>query len=335
MSDHETPVTEVPEEDGLVFAISLLGDGTGELVDWKAVESWSQDDLPIWIHLDRSSARAQAWLRDESGVSSATVEALLAEETRPRVFHGRTGLTTVLRGINHNPGQQSEGMIAVRIWSEGHRIITLRDERLQSSRDLLAALVDHGTGPKTITETYVRLIARINERIGPTIDAIEDQIDEIESDLAISDAKETRNSISDLRQKTVLIRRYLAPQRAALSELLADPPAWASDVWRPGLREATDRVIGYVEELDQVKERALVMKDDIANELAEKANRTLYVLAVVSAIFLPLSFLTGVLGINVGGMPGVNSDNAFWIFCGLVSLLLVVEIAIFKFLKWI
>lgn len=335
MSEYELQPTDTPEDDGLVFAVMLGGDGSGALANWPAVEGWTSGDGPIWVHLDRASRRSQAWLRNRSGLSRATVEALLAEETRPRVFRGKTGLTTVIRGVNLNPGQKSEDMIALRIWSDGVRVITLRDERLQSVRDILAALLDHGTGPATIAETYVRLIGRVNERIGPAIDDIEDQIDDIESNLATHDTNETRRSVADLRQKTVILRRYLAPQRAAIGELLSDPPGWAGDTWRTSLRETTDRVIGYVEELDQTKERALVIKDDIVNELAEKTNRTLYVLAVLSAIFLPLSFLTGLLGINIGGMPGVESDNAFWMFCAAIAVLLVVEIAIFRYLKWL
>ncbi|MCK0138881.1 zinc transporter ZntB [Aliiroseovarius sp. F47248L] len=335
MSEYELPATDAPEDDGLVFAITLTGDGHGAFADWQMVERWRDTDGPIWVHLDRANARVQDWVRQQSGLSPATAEALLAEETRPRVFHGKTGLTTVIRGTNLNPGQRSEDMIALRIWSDGARVITLRDQRLQSVRDILAALVDHGTGPATIAETYVRLIARVNERISPTIDGIEDEIDDIESNLADRDASETRRTVVEMRQKSVILRRYLAPQRAAMGELLTDPPAWAGDTWRTSLRETTDQVIGYIEELDQSKERALVIKDDIVNELAEKTNRTLYVLAVVSAIFLPLSFFTGLLGINVGGMPGVDNNNAFWIFSGAIAVLLVVEIAIFRLMKWL
>ncbi|WP_407649163.1 CorA family divalent cation transporter [Devosia algicola] len=69
--------------------------------------------------------------------------------------------------------------------------------------------------------------------------------------------------------------------------------------------------------------------------LAESSNKTLYVLAIISAIFLPLAFLTGLLGVNVGGMPGVDNQNAFWIFCGIMVALLGLELFIFRLLKWL
>jgi len=334
MSDHEFTPTEPVEDDGLVFAAMLSGNGSAELVGWDVVEAWSEGDGPMWIHLDRGNEKAQTWLRNQSGLTMQTADALLTEETRPRVFFGKRGTVTVLRGLNSNAGQKSEDMVALRIWSEGHRIITLRDERLQSVRDVLASLLDFGTGPRTIPETYVKLVARVNERIVPTVTAYEEQIDEIEENLSEAELRKTRKALVDLRRKAVLVRRYLAPQRAALEDLAAEPPGWASETWRPELRETSDRVVRLVEALDVVKERALVVKDDIANDVAESTNRTLYILAMISAVFLPLSFLTGLLGINIGGMPGVESDSAFWIFCAIMVVVLAAEIAIFKFLKW-
>ena len=335
MSNHELQQTDPVEEDGLVFAIRLRGDGTGEMVGWAAVEAWTVGGPPLWIHLDRANARAQSWLRMQSGLTKPTAEALLTEETRPRVFFGKRGTVAVLRGLNLNTGQRTEDMIAFRIWSEGQRVISLRDVKLQSVRDVLTTLIDLGTGPKTITDLFVGLIARINVRIAPTINAYEEQMDQIEESVSEVDTRTTRKTLAEVRRNAVLVRRYLSPQRAALTELIAEPPEWASEAWRPSLRETSDRVVRFVEALDTVKERALLIKDDIYNDVAESTNRTLYVLAMISAVFLPLSFLTGLLGINIGGMPGVDSENAFWVFCAIMGVLLAAEIAVFKYLKWI
>jgi hypothetical protein len=100
----------------------------------------------------------------------------------------------------------------------------------------------------------------------------------------------------DIRQKAVLLRRYIAPQREALGTLVSDPPDWFHEDLRPHLRETSDKLMRYLEELDATRERAMVVKDDIANQLSEASNKTLYVLAIVSAIFLPLAFLTDLFG---------------------------------------
>ncbi len=323
------------ETDGLLFGCVLDGRGSASVAGWNELETWKEEDGPLWVHFDRSSPRVAAWFREKSGLTLPTVEALLAEETRPRVFRGKKGVIAILRGINTNPDAQPEDMVAIRIWSDGKKIFTLRHRKLATPRDILAQLMEAKSGPTTASQLYERLIARLIERMGGTVASYEEKLDELEHDIDLDRATSLRRELSDVRQNTLFLRRYLAPQREAIGNLLMEPPAWFEDQDRIGLRETADRLLRYTEELDAARERSIVIKDDIANQLAESTNKTLYVLAIVSAIFLPLAFLTGLLGINVGGMPGVDNPYAFWIFCAVMAVLLVIEIIIFRRLKWL
>ncbi|MEC7906745.1 MAG: CorA family divalent cation transporter [Verrucomicrobiota bacterium] len=77
-----------------------------------------------------------------------------------------------------------------------------------------------------------------------------------------------------------------------------------------------------------------VVKDELATALSDRTNKNLYILSVIAAIFLPLGFLTGMMGVNIGGMPGVESDNAFWIFGGFLAIVTGIQVLIFEWLKW-
>jgi len=323
-----------PEEDGLIFSCKLMGDGSAELLNWEAVEKWTEHEGPIWVHLDRSSARARNWLEQASGLTKPTVDALLAEETRPRIFRSKRGYVVILRSVNMNAGSEPEEMVSLRMWTDGKRVITLRQRRLVIPRIVLHALLATREGPRTIPQLFQRLIYVVNERISPVIAGFEEKLDDLEANLDPANANAQRRELSDIRQEAVLMRRYLAPQREALTDLYLEPPLWMDEDARPHLRETADRLTRYVEELDAARERSMIIKDDISNQLAESTNKTLYALAIISGVFLPLAFLTGLLGINIGGMPGVQNDNAFWIFCGMIGILLVVEVLVFKLLKW-
>jgi len=322
-------------DNGLLFARRLNGDGTGTAITWKDVDRWTSKDGPIWIHLDRTNPNVKQWLREKSGLTKITVDALLTEESRPRAFRGKRGTIAVLRGIDLNPDAKKGDMVDLRIWSEGKRVITLRSQHLQSVRDILAELGDQGDGPSTISDLFETIVSRLNERIAPTIEEFEARIDDIELHLDLGEASALRRKLMDLRSEAVTLRRYLSPQRVALSELVASPPDWADEHWQPRMREYADTLMRFIEELDAASERALVIKDDIANQLAESTNRTLYALAVISGVFLPLAFLTGLLGINIGGIPGVDDQRAFWIFCAGLLVTTALEIVIFKKMKWL
>lgn len=323
------------EEDGLLFACTLDGKGGAKFLGWDDVAKWEEDDGPIWVHLDNKSARVSDWLKTQSGLTLPTAEAMLAEETRPRVFRGRRGLVAILRGVNLNDEAKVEDMVAIRIWSEGKRVITLRHERMHTPRDILEQTIELNSGPRSAPELFEKLISRVNDPIGETVLALDEELDDLETTLDIDRATVQRRELSEIRQKAVVLRRYIAPQREALATLVSEPPEWLDDTLRAHLRETSDRLMRYLEELDASRERGLVIKDDIANQLSEASNQTLYVLAIISAIFLPLAFLTGLLGINIGGMPGVENAYAFWIFCAIMGVCLIVELAIFRKLNWL
>jgi zinc transporter len=67
----------------------------------------------------------------------------------------------------------------------------------------------------------------------------------------------------------------------------------------------------YIEELDTIRDKVSLIQEELSNKLSEQMNKKMYVLSIISVIFLPLTFLTGLLGINVGGIPGAQNENAF------------------------
>ena len=322
-------------EDGMIFGCALDGAGGARLVGWREAEGWRSGDGPVWLHLDRTEERVRHWLREESGLTPITVDALLSDDTRPRTFRGKRGTIAILRGVNTNPGADPEDLVGIRMWCDGQRLITLRHHRLQTPRDILVQLIEDGDGPRTVAETFERLITRLTLRMGTVLDEFEDMLDGIEEEIATLDSANALQHLGSLRRDTVALRRYMAPQREAVATLYEEPPEWMDEQSRLRLRETADRPTLYVEALDAARERSAVLRDDINNRMTERMNRNMYVLSIIAAIFLPLGFITGLLGINVGGMPGVESSTAFWVTCGIIVLLFVIEMAIFRALKWI
>ena len=100
------------------------------------------------------------------------------------------------------------------------------------------------------------------------------------------------------------------------------------------LIEAQDSISRVIDELDAVRERAHIINDEVTNQLTERLNKNMYALSVIAAIFLPLGFLTGLLGINIAGIPGAENPAAFAIFCAMLSMLVIAQIVLFRKLKW-
>ena len=98
--------------------------------------------------------------------------------------------------------------------------------------------------------------------------------------------------------------------------------------------ENAEHLIRYLEDLDSVRDRAAVTQEELGARMSEQMNNRMYVLSIVTMIFLPLGFLTGLLGINVGGMPGVENQYAFTTVVVIILVSACVQIWYLKRNKW-
>jgi len=333
----EQPPTDDAELDGpLLFGRVLDGKGGARPIGWDEARSW-QPAAPgeiLWVHLHRNRPGVTEWLGEGLQITEPTVELMTSDQTRPRAFREGNTLVATLRGINFNPGAEPEDMITMQLWSDGVRVITLRRYRLQTPR-LVLARIDAGDGAtdagSLITELTEEMITRMNRSI---VD-MNEHIDELEAADPEDDAEWILAKIATIRRNCLALKRHMAPQHEALEAICRTAPAWFEDHDRREISESIDRLRRYLDDLDISKESAVVLMDDIRGRSVARSEQTTYVLTIVAAVFLPLGFITGLLGINVGGMPGVNNGDAFWVVVGLCGVIFALMLLLFWKWKWL
>jgi zinc transporter len=319
---------------GLVYGYRL---GSGKLehaMTWADVDAWRPEQGLLWIHLDADHESVLKWLTEKSGLSPLVTEALLEVGTRPRSVVNESGMLAIFRGVNCNPGADPEDMVAMRMFVTEQRVITMRRSRLMAVQDVHDELMATGR-PTSVGEFFVAVVDRITERIGDVVADIEDRVAEIEDTIVSVETAELRPRLAELRRESISLRRYIAPQRDMLTRLTHERIDWLSDADRVLLRETAERTARYVEDIDAARERALIAQEELNNRLSEQMNRAMYTLSIVAAIFLPLGLLTGLLGINVGGIPGTDNPWAFLIVTVFLFGLAIVLIAWFRKIKWL
>jgi zinc transporter len=329
-----TPMRQevISDPKGLICAYVIDGQQQQKL-DWQAIEHWHADHPPLWIHLDRTNTNTHRWLYQHSGLDKVIVDSMLKDEVRPRFSDlGNDQILMVVRGINLNDGGNPEEMISLRIWSDGKRLITLRHEPLMSTFELRQA-IEQGQGPKDISEFLVRLFKLMETRIEPAVYHLSNQLD-AEEDQFLQSKELNDDLISDIDNTARTLHRHLSAQRDAFARLRQSQVSWILP-WANYWREIYHATVIYVDELNDLLSRCQNLKDYKMQQMMSDTNRTMYLLSIIAGVFLPLSFITGLLGINVGGMPGVNSDSAFWIVCFLIIIVGLLELAYFRWKKWL
>lgn len=320
-------------ENGLVAAFLLDGKGGAQPFDWDRIRAWTPEQGVLWVHLDYTDAGARTWLRDDSGLDPLVADALLQEDTRPRSAAAADGILVWLRGVNMNPNADPEDMVSIRIWASADRIVTTRHRRLMSVDDICSALKG-GQGPRDPGDFLVQISDRLMARMADVIDGIDEQVAQLEDAVLVSESHRLRPELADVRRQIISLRRYLAPQREAVSRLVQEQAMWLHERDRLRLREVGDRVVRYVEDLEAARDRAAVTQEELTSRLSEQMDRRMYVLSIVTAIFLPLGFMTGLLGINVGGIPGSDFPLAFAVVCGLLLMLAAGQLWLLRRKHW-
>lgn len=324
----------MPKDESLISAYLLDSKGGGKRITWNEVEQWTPEQGILWVHLNFTAKRAIKWINKHSGLDKITARAMIAEESRPRSLISPEGLLVFLRGVNLNPGQDPEDMVSIRIWIDENRIISTRRRKLLSVDDMMKS-IDDGSGPKTPSDFLLALNDRLLDRMADVLGGVDDQVDELEEAVVTAESHLLRPKLADIRRQSILIRRYLAPQREALNRLYLEKISLLSDSNRLRLREATDRIIRYIEDLDAARDRAAITQEELSSRLSEQMDKRMYILSFVAMIFLPLSFVTGLLGINVGGIPGANYKWAFVLVCVILLGFSFFMLWLFHKKKWI
>ena len=309
MSEKDVWMDRVPSD--VIYGLTLDGKGGMQPL---AAGSEIPAAQPGWLHLDYGNPEAARWLLQTPLLGEAAREALLGQSNRPKLVRMGETVLLILRGINHNKDHRPEEMVALRIYITPDLIISSRRRPLLSEKDVFEQLT-LGGGADTPADWLVEICDALTDRAGEFVEELHDQILDLEEMVLMRDLP-PNGRLARIRKQLIMIRRYLSPQRDLVARLANEKISWLDEDDRRRLLDIADRLRRWLDDLDAGVARTAVLADEINNLMAEATNRRAYQMSVMALLFLPASFLTGLFGINLGGMPGAESPTAFWVFCG-------------------
>lgn len=315
----------------------LDGKGSAKEVKGDQAVILADEDCCFWQQLDYQNPAVRKLLLNDYKLDSSVVEALCDEDTRPRSFNFDEGMALILRGVNLNPGSNPEDMVSVRIWIDAKKIITLSHRQLKSVREVTADLLQ-GIGPKTTIDCFTHMALKMVDNIAEVVDDISDRTNDLEEKVIDTDNLndfQLRSAISALRREIISIRRYAAPQKEIFQNLHNEKNNLFSKKNRSELREITNTIIKMVEDLDYDKDHLSVSHEELQSKMSLNMNKIIYMISIVTVIFMPLGLITSLLGINVAGIPHAESPYAFSIVCVVLLIICFCLISIMKKIRWL
>lgn len=280
----------------------------------------AQHEPVTWIDIDIDDAEDQAWLASQTDLSERCKERL----RRPAHVNRREvideGLIVSLRSSNVSQPSKTEHLVSIRILLGHTQIVTARSDRILAFEDVRSQL-ESGKGPSTQLEFLGFVAAGLAERLEGIIFDIIKVTDQLEDALLDGAVEGPMHHLSTLRRRIYGTRRLLTSLRHVLSIIDSDPSLELTKTESTTLRKSSEHVLHLLESLEDCRARAQLLQDQIEGRLSVAMARSSYNLAIVATVFLPLTFITGLLGMNVAGIPDAHNPWGFWTVCFLLSLI--------------
>src|SRR4051812_39053375 len=289
----------------------LVGDGPVRHVTAEEAAAYAGPGF-VWIHVDNVDEPELSMLTG-GDIPEVAANALVATETRPRCERIDQGAIVNLRGPGAEGVDVSDRLVSIRMWVRRGKVNSLTRRPLVATAAVLeqmkaGSIVD----PGDLVAAFAREISR---ELDPQVADLGDLLDESESDLESRNIYHLRGAIARIRAEAIAFRRFVAPDRDALAQLAQIDFDWLAEDDRLHIREAADRFARMAEELEAVRERAALLHEQLTDLRAEEIDQRSLLISIVAFIFLPLTFITGLLGMNVKGIPYADEPWAFWGVC--------------------
>ncbi|MFY9993578.1 MAG: zinc transporter ZntB [Leclercia sp.] len=275
---------------------------------------------PCWLHLNYTHPESAHWLATTPLLPNNVRDALAGESLRPRVTRMGEGTLITLRCINGSTDERPDQLVAMRLYMDERLIVSTRQRKVLALDDVVGDLRE-GSGPQDCGGWLVDVCDALTDHASEFIEELHDKIIDLEDNL-IDQVIPPRGFLALLRKQLIVMRRYMAPQRDVYARLASERLSWMSDDQRRRMQDIADRLGRGLDEIDASIARTAVLTDEIAQVMQESLSRRTYTMSLMAMVFLPSTFLTGLFGVNLGGIPGGEFRFGFSLFCIMLVVLI-------------
>jgi zinc transporter len=296
---------------GLVFALRFQADGTVEelAVDQPIAhraEGW------LWLHFNLADGRACQFLRSTRYFPMPVRELLVSADEHQQLQANEDCLYGIvadlvcgLHGATEEIGFFHFAMTETLLVSGRRHMLSAveatrkelrKGRKIPTPAGLLDALLEH-----------------VADAVDRHAEDLAGKLDHIEERILADDMSEGRQLLGRIRRITVRLHRQLSILRSLMQRFELDRGHVCKLALRPATARLSQRLDWLDTEIVALRDRAHLLQEEVAIKTAEQTNRNLHVLAVVTTLLLPATLITGLFGMNVGGLPLVqNAHGFFW-----------------------
>ena len=310
-------------DDGLICGYFFRKDGSASPL------SSTQEALPylqesnggfVWLHFNLTHSHTLRWLKEHAHLSHEFFEALEGGSRSARIERDQSGIFSVINDITYDFSFDPEDVGTLWMSVTEHRVISVRKKPLKSV-DRLRTSVNRGVLISTPVQLLDHLLEDQADELQVILRRASDRLDHIEDEVLTGRPHRLGPELNHLRRLMVRLQRLLTPEPSAFSRILGRSPVWMTSGDLQHLTRAYEEFHLVLRDITAMQERIKLIQDETATKVAEENNRSLFTLTMVTVMVLPINLISGLFGMNVGGIPFSGHDAGFWILLLLIGVL--------------
>ncbi|MBS3650645.1 magnesium transporter CorA [Pseudaminobacter sp. 19-2017] len=303
-SNNTAVIGLLPDSHGLFFTYHF--DEAGFATDDANTARW------IWRSYDIGDLRARHEISAEPAMPAPVKSAFLSSAETCHVDLDEGWLHGDLPDLRHDESVETRGLAHFRFAFNERMLIGARKQQLRSV-SLVRAMVESRSRPfRAPAELISAILLKSLDGLAADLTGINEQLDGVEDRIVCDEWQRERQPLVGIRRKLVMIHRRIA----GLTNLFRHLDLAHRDDLSPALAEMTDRLSHQTMMLnhdsEQLQARARLLQEEVMARLTAQSNRLLYLLSVLTAVLLPMSIISGLFGMNVGGLPFMGDNAGFW-----------------------
>ena len=310
---------------GFVLAPGRAGRaiGLGEALQWLARPVATGDGEFLWLHFNLTDTSAEKWMQAHLALPPEFFEALRAGSRSTRIEDASDNLIAVINDVAFEFSFDPSEIASLWMNVSQRVAVSARIHPLRSIDRLRQAVKDGALFNSTV-ELLNHLLNDQGDVLVRIVREATVQVDSIEDSLLGGKLQHKRAQLGQLRRLLVRLQRLLAPEPGALFRLLRQPPPWVAVHDLDELRQSTEEFSLVLRDLAALQERIKLLQEEMAAQVGEQTNRSVFTLTVVTVLALPINIIAGLLGMNVGGIPLADNPHGFAVIAVLVLAFTVI-----------
>ncbi|MEA3413854.1 MAG: CorA family divalent cation transporter [Pseudomonadota bacterium] len=283
-----------------------------------------------WVLLNGLDDNDRAWIRSQGELGTELTQALLdaPEQTTRQHFEPATLIGLVRAATN-----DSDDVVGLKILTEARRVIVVCFG-VESLVDRMLTRHAIGNSPVDASRLLQLFVLALVHPLEPEITRMSDTVDDLEDGILGESGNGKLEDVVKVGRRVLGVRRYLLPMRDELSFLACNPEEMPGVTKPRHLLRTAEYLDRLVASLDSSHHRVNLLLGHLRNHDEARLARSMHKLALVATVFLPLTFITGLLGINVAGIPDARDPMAFWLVCALLFAMALLAVLVIRRRHW-